>query len=180
MKNFFVALRWIPALVIFCVNWHLSSLESIQGMPVYSFYRLFINLPSDEIIESHLPGFMTVDKIVHCVCFAAFAFSVAFAIGLNPSAKFCLLMPVAIIALCGIVDEFHQSFTPGREFSFADWVADVVGAVIGSVVFFFLARLIFGKDKRKNPREEKLCEPFGGKGSDDVMGRGRRQIQTRA
>lgn len=135
-------MRWLPALVILCVSWYLSSQQSINDMPVSSVYRLFMDLPSDEVIETHLPDFLRMDKIVHCVCFAAFSFWVAFAVGIRPCAKVRLALPVGLLALYAAIDEVHQSFTPHREISIGDWTADVLGAVIGSVIFFCIVQLV--------------------------------------
>ncbi len=39
-------------------------------------------------------------------------------------------MAVLLVSLFGLVDEWHQSFTPGRYMEVADWVADTFGAII--------------------------------------------------
>ena len=47
-----------------------------------------------------------------------------------------IAIAVAIIALVGWLDEFHQSHTPGRSGNdLADWTADVLGALTGALVF---------------------------------------------
>jgi VanZ family protein len=38
------------------------------------------------------------------------------------------LIVTAVCAAYGAVDEFHQSFVPGRDMSAWDWLADVLGA----------------------------------------------------
>jgi VanZ family protein len=35
------------------------------------------------------------------------------------------------VSLLGAVDEWHQSFIPGRSMSLPDWVADTAGATVG-------------------------------------------------
>ncbi len=35
----------------------------------------------------------------------------------------------------GVVDEFHQSFTPGRYVELADWVADTLGATLAVTLY---------------------------------------------
>ncbi len=43
---------------------------------------------------------------------------------------------VIVIALVGALDEYHQSFTPGRSGNDpADWAADLLGAIAGAFVF---------------------------------------------
>ena len=56
-----------------------------------------------------------------------------FACGTNRMKK--IPLPIVITSVYGIIDEIHQSFTPGRECSFFDWVADTLGAVFGSICF---------------------------------------------
>lgn len=38
---------------------------------------------------------------------------------------------VVLGVLYGVTDEWHQSFVPGRDASFADWIADCIGVVAG-------------------------------------------------
>ncbi len=108
------ALRAVPAVLIMLTSIYLSSLPKIEAMP----------------------AFWNADKLVHLVCFGGFAFWVAFAMS-APLARRRLtralwLAPVLFIAAYGAVDEFHQSFTPGRSCSVPDWCADAVGGAIGS------------------------------------------------
>jgi VanZ family protein len=35
----------------------------------------------------------------------------------------------------GALDEWHQSFVPGRELSAGDWVADSTGVMLGLLLF---------------------------------------------
>jgi VanZ family protein len=45
-----------------------------------------------------------------------------------------LVIVVASVSLLGAVDEWHQSFIPGRSMSFFDWCADTLGALSGALV----------------------------------------------
>ena len=87
-----------------------------------------------------MPGFWNADKLVHFICFGGFAFWVAFACNIKTAKKWWL--PVVIISLYGIIDEFHQSFTPGRETSVLDWLCDTTGAAMGTFVYLFVCRII--------------------------------------
>jgi len=43
------------------------------------------------------------------------------------------LIVVGVSGIVGIIDEFHQSFTPGRQGNdFSDWSADVLGSMMGA------------------------------------------------
>lgn len=124
-------LRWIPALFIFGCSWYLSSQETIEQMPT----------------------FWNADKLVHCICFAGLAFWVAFAVGTKLPTQWRIALPVIIVSVWGITDEIHQSFTPGRESSVFDWCADTVGAIIGSIAFFYFCKGIDLYKMRKNTHE---------------------------
>jgi VanZ family protein len=50
---------------------------------------------------------------------------------------------VLVIALVGALDEFHQSFTPGRSGNDpGDWAADLLGGMAGAAVFKRLHHLL--------------------------------------
>ncbi|MDD5474850.1 MAG: VanZ family protein [Candidatus Methanoperedens sp.] len=55
---------------------------------------------------------------------------------------FMPLTPAAFMASIGLSlayaasDEVHQSFVPGREMSFMDWLADAMGILISSYVYY--------------------------------------------
>ncbi|MDR1400494.1 MAG: VanZ family protein [Treponema sp.] len=95
----------------------------------------------------HIPmlGVRISDKLIHLVCFAGLAGSWTFWFPLNSWKKHSvrnILICVVGVALYGILDEWHQSFTPYREVSAYDWLADVGGAILGSVSGCFLMRLL--------------------------------------
>ena len=123
MKTLKLLLCWLPALFIFGCSWYLSSQETIEQMP----------------------DFWNADKLVHCVCFAGLTFWVAFGVGTKLPVKWRIAIPIIIVSLYGVIDEIHQSFTPGRETSVLDWCADTTGAIIGSVVFFYVCKWISGR-----------------------------------
>lgn len=126
MKSLKVILRWLPALFIFGCSWYLSSQEKIESMP----------------------DFWNADKLVHCVCFAGLSFWVAFGVWVKLPAKWRIALPIAIVSAYGIVDEIHQYFTPGRSCSPFDWMADTLGAVIGSVVFFYVCKWVSARREK--------------------------------
>ncbi|WP_411828187.1 VanZ family protein [Luteolibacter sp. AS25] len=52
----------------------------------------------------------------------------------GPAATFAMriIVPLVILAVIGALDEFHQTFTPGRSGNdLFDWCADVLGATTG-------------------------------------------------
>lgn len=127
MKTVIKILKWIPAIFIFSCSWYLSSQEHIDG----------------------LPSFWNADKVVHCLCFAGLSFWVTFAcFGMfekdspKTSSKLFLILSISIVSVYGIIDEIHQSFTPGRESSVLDWCADTIGAILGAIVFVSVLKFI--------------------------------------
>ncbi len=110
--------KWIPAALIVAASWYLSSLEKIDAMPSFPF----------------------ADKAVHCICFAGLAFWVAFACRTARMKEAPL--PAALTSAYGIIDEIHQSMTPGRECSFWDWATDTLGAALGAACFVLLSLLV--------------------------------------
>lgn len=111
---------WLAAfLVWFAVLWGLSSfsLNSVYAPPVNNF-----------------------DKIEHFgYFFGGTGLLCAWLYRRNPAIpnwKVILPLAVLVISLVGILDEYHQSFTPGRSGNDPyDWLADFLGAVTGALTF---------------------------------------------
>jgi len=61
----------------------------------------------------------------------------------SPNWKFIIPVTVAVLGLIGILDEFHQTFTPGRSGNdLYDWFADILGATAGAFTFKRLHHLL--------------------------------------
>ena len=60
-----------------------------------------------------------------------------------------LIAGVVVIAGSGIalMDEFYQSFIPGRDSSFFDLVADFSGVITGTVIYYFIRRHMIKRRK---------------------------------
>lgn len=106
-------LRLLPAIGILAVSWILS------GRP--------------EHVEQEV-GLEVSDKLIHAVCYAGLAFWMSFGLeGLRPTRW--LWLPAVATIVYGALDEWHQSFTPGRSCSLGDWLADAIGAPLGCAAF---------------------------------------------
>ena len=95
-----------------------------------------------------LEGLDVSDKFIHLVCFAGL--SGAWSWWWPPASwkKHYIrnaLITVFAVSLYGVLDEFHQSFVPGRQVSVLDWAADTIGAVIGCAAGWFSVRFILFK-----------------------------------
>ena len=90
------------------------------------------------------------DKLVHVGLFLILGFSLAWGkvrTGLGVPGVLLLLIGVGY----GALDEWHQSFVPGRTVSMGDWVADSAGVMLGLVLFSsFLSR---SREKGGSPSE---------------------------
>lgn len=119
LKKKISILKWIPAIIIICCSWYLSSQPTIQ----------------------HMPKFPHADKIVHFICFGGLCFWITFALRRKR------YIAIAVTSLYGIIDEIHQSFVPGRSCSIFDWIADTTGAIAGFFIFL-LVLFIYSKKLR--------------------------------
>jgi VanZ family protein len=80
-------------------------------------------------------GLFSQDKLVHAVVYGVLGALVRVALGgtrLRPGAA--LLAALALAALYGVSDEFHQMYVPNREASSLDLAADAIGALLGAAV----------------------------------------------
>jgi VanZ family protein len=84
------------------------------------------------------PASLIPDWITHGCAYAVLAFLTcrAFAGGVGrPLSGAGFALAVALAALYGMSDEYHQSFVPLRDASPGDVVKDIGGALAGSAVF---------------------------------------------
>lgn len=113
-RNLPRVLNRVPALIIAAGIWILSS----------------------QTILPHPKGLLGWDKAQHLLAYTA----LAAAAGLWAKPGFQKRRPVLALLLTalaasayGAVDEIHQYFVPGRDCNAWDWVADTLGAFLGSV-----------------------------------------------
>lgn len=84
---------------------------------------------------------MIVSTLGHVAVYAVLAGLLWWALGAFPvSPGWRYALPVAISAVYGISDEWHQSFVPGRSPDVRDVVADTLGAVLAMLVVAWLVR----------------------------------------
>lgn len=107
-------LRWAPVLLWAAMIFVLSSMSSLPAPPA---------------------GF--TDKHAHFVTYGVLAALLVWAMtDCTPSRTSWAVAAaaVALAALYGASDEWHQSFVPGREMSALDLAADTTGAALAAVV----------------------------------------------
>ena len=100
----------------------LAIAVAIAALSHRSSYPLGITLP------------FGLDKVAHLSIFAALAFALDFAV-VHTRQDLPLyrrhLWIFAAAAAYGVLDEWHQSFIPGRDASVGDWLADACGVALG-------------------------------------------------
>ena len=75
-----------------------------------------------------------IDKVVHASAFGVLGFF--FALGAGRFRGSILWLVPLFVSTCGFLDEFHQSFTPGRTVSALDWLADTVGGIAAAAAWW--------------------------------------------
>jgi len=79
------------------------------------------------------PNIVDIDKFGHFLVFGLLATLVA----RNGFVPGCSWLPILMVSLFGITDEWHQSFTPGRSVEVADWMADTAGAALAVTLYAY-------------------------------------------
>jgi len=110
----------VPAFLWFGVIYFLSSLPP-SAYPI-------ISIPH-------------IDKVVHAGIFFILCVLVDRAVTHQTMfprlARFHLLVAIAAVILYGLIDEFHQSFVPGRGVDLLDTTADVAGGCLYLFMYSF-------------------------------------------
>jgi VanZ family protein len=108
-------------------------------LPVVAYIVLIFVVSSIPTLPAPGPEFLFRDKLAHFVEYFILGLllfrSVRWNISASGWATFGFLVSVA--ATIGALNEFCQSFVPGREMSIGDWFADTAGAVAGVALFTF-------------------------------------------
>lgn len=92
-----------------------------------------------QLTATSLPGYAVpdvgfdADELAHVVMYGVLGFLVVRALrhGADGVAPVRLLAAWPLLALFGVLDEWHQRFIPGRYPSLTDGVLDAIGAALG-------------------------------------------------
>lgn len=88
-------------------------------------------------------GFSFQDKLLHFLVFGVLALLMARSFKkskINFINKYYHIWAIALTALYGIFDEYHQYFVPGRFSTVGDWLADLLGAIVFITIFYYWER----------------------------------------
>ena len=101
-------------------------------------YCIFIFVQSGHPSPEDLPSFRFMDKMLHIAAYAVLAilFHRAYqTLRIRHSPHLLMWLSILSASLYGISDEIHQYFVPFREADFFDGIADIIGAIIGVLVY---------------------------------------------
>ena len=107
------------------------------GPPVLwaAFILLLTSVPGSDIPHVSFLNFHASDKLVHATMYGIFAWlATRSLVRAGRPLRQAVLMVLLGIAVFAALDEWHQQFIPGRSMDVFDWLADISGAVIGTVV----------------------------------------------
>lgn len=76
------------------------------------------------------------DKLAHLLVFGLLATAVLRIPRFFNNGWRGVCLTIALISLYGALDEYRQSFTTGRYVELDDWIADTLGAILASIVYF--------------------------------------------
>lgn len=99
------------------------------------------SIPSPELTVVEPYAFAGADKIVHAALYGVLGWLAARAslrFGFNFGAA---ALTFASVAVFGAADEWHQQFVIGRLADPVDWIADVLGAAFGMLIFVWRQRV---------------------------------------
>ncbi len=117
----------------------LFFLSSMPGLPPYT-----VTMPN-------------LDKILHLLIYAGFGVTLLRLFSTSPRQGIARqAIPLAILAgtLYGAIDEWHQSFIPGRDASLLDAASDSLGCMLAATLYRPLCRQS-GSSGRTGRREER-------------------------
>ena len=83
-------------------------------------------------------NFIGRDKWIHFFVFGLLAISF-YRVHIIRNRPFInALLAISLASLYGLIDEVHQSFTPGRQMDVFDWIADTAGAIVAVSLYILL------------------------------------------
>ncbi len=113
--------------------------------PVF-IYCLLIFFQSSNPSPKNIPTFPYSDKMIHFIMYGVLAVLFYRAINTHSiSSRIILISSIMFAGVYGASDEIHQSFVPFREAEFLDFVADIIGGIVGGV----MCHVFFGRVKVK-------------------------------
>ena len=104
--------------------------------PVALALAIFHVSGTNNLATPNLGWDISYDKLAHLLVFGLLATSVLRIPYFYKQGWRGVLLATLIVSSYGALDEFHQSFTPGRYVELDDWIADTLGALIACIVYY--------------------------------------------
>lgn len=77
------------------------------------------------------------------------------------SAFHCVWITTLVGAIVGIIDENHQSYTPGRTGNdLGDWLADVSGSLVGAIVMIAVLKWTSAWQSKRTKAQQNVTSPL--------------------
>ena len=83
------------------------------------------------------PSFLLKDKVLHGIAFGLMAWLAWRAFRLWPNIERTFRWAWYYTATYGALDEWHQSYVPGRFSDVGDWIADALGAALCLSILYY-------------------------------------------
>jgi VanZ family protein len=124
------------------MNFPRGKLLRATSLLIATLWAALVYYLSDQPSIEITPLFRHQDKLLHLCAYFVLGFFTLGALradlrGHSPG-QFWLVS--ALCGIYGLLDEYHQSFVPGRDATLADVMADLTGAVLGAGILFLLVR----------------------------------------
>lgn len=112
-------------------------------LPLLFYWLILLTLTS--LPGKELPKALEFnDKLEHLIGYTILSLLIALALHFQTKfpviSKNFFLATVLIIAIYAGLDEIHQLFIPNRSCDFFDWLADMLGAILGGSISYFFVR----------------------------------------
>lgn len=116
----------------------------LRWLPVLAWIGLITYWSSQSQVPLDHPKLLALfgearDKVAHAVAFGMLGFLARLAFH---GSGFAGVRAVALASIFGAIDEWHQSFTPGRTPDLTDWLVDAAAAVVCVVVMDALLQVM--------------------------------------
>jgi VanZ family protein len=101
-----------------------------------SYAFLIFLMSSQDTSSVPLPAHL--DKLIHFFIFGILCFLICWSLSfvkIGNKRVYTIILAIGITSLYGMLDEFHQYFTPNRSVEVLDWLADAAGAVTAGLLW---------------------------------------------
>ncbi|MGQ3684777.1 MAG: VanZ family protein [Candidatus Loosdrechtia sp.] len=124
-----------------------------------SYVFLIFLMSSLDTSSSSVPLPVHMDKLIHFFIFGILCLLICWSLSyikIGKMGSYNIIIAISITSFYGMVDEFHQYFTPNRSVEVFDWLADTAGAVVAG----FLWKIFTDRKSQKPLRlERKIKKP---------------------